>query len=48
MVYFNVYFFYCFIFRVIFWWICLKDLNKIEIDEMVSFELLFGIFWGIK
>lgn len=48
MVYLNVHLFHCSIFRAIFRWICLKDLNKIEIDETVSSESPLGILRGIK
>ncbi|XP_022337039.2 hillarin-like [Crassostrea virginica] len=34
--------------RAIFRWICLKDLNKIEIDDTVSSESPLGILRGIK
>lgn len=35
-------------FRALFRWICLKDLNKIEIDDTVSSESPLGILRGIK
>ncbi|XP_048767751.2 hillarin-like [Ostrea edulis] len=34
--------------RALFRWICLKDLNKIEIDDTVSSESPLGILRGIK
>lgn len=45
---FKVHRFHGSIFRAIFRWICLKDLNKIEIDETVSSESPLGILRGIK
>lgn len=35
-------------FRVIYWWIMVKDLNVMEFEEIMEIDILMGFFWGIK